>query len=329
MTPTGALIAADLVLRPAELDDAAFVADMYTALWPEEPEDPVMTRYWWEHPWDDGHYERYVAVLGDMPVGFVAAGHPPWERMPERYARLQADVLPDMRTPERLDALLGFAEARAKAYGALRASKWAREHDETQIRVALARTYREARRERFWELDLVRRRATLERMTVASRALMRAQGIEVATLDRIDDPDKARKLWRVSEEAQQDVPTTVPHTPTPFSTFDAWLHSPAVREDRAWIARLHDEIVGISLLAYPPVRGVVETEWTGTARSVRGRGVARALKCETVMQAIALGVDRVRTDNDFQNKPILHINESMGYEPRPAMIQFLKELGPS
>ena len=50
-----------------------------------------------------------------------------------------------------------------------------------------------------------------------------------------------------------------------------------------------------------PVRGVVSTEWTATARSVRGRGIARALKCETVAQAIALRVDRVRTGNDAAN----------------------------
>jgi hypothetical protein len=59
---------------------------------------------------------------------------------------------------------------------------------------------------------------------------------------------------------------------------------------------------------------------------VRGKGVARALKCETVMQATALSVDRVRTDNDSKNKPILHINDSMGYRPRPEMIQLIKDL---
>jgi hypothetical protein len=79
------------------------------------------------------------------------------------------------------------------------------------------------------------------------------------------------------------------------------------------------------MLSYPPQRGVVVTDWTGTARSVRGRGVARALKCETVMQAIALGVDRVRTDNDGQNAPILHINESMGYRRRPDMVMYLRK----
>ena len=43
------------------------------------------------------------------------------------------------------------------------------------------------------------------------------------------------------------------------------------------------------------------------------------------MQAIALGVDRVRTDNDSRNAPILHINDSMGYKRRPDMIQFMRD----
>jgi hypothetical protein len=59
---------------------------------------------------------------------------------------------------------------------------------------------------------------------------------------------------------------------------------------------------------------------------VRGRGIARALKCETLAQAIALGVDRVRTGNDAQNDPILHINESMGYRPITGRVDFLKDM---
>jgi hypothetical protein len=78
------------------------------------------------------------------------------------------------------------------------------------------------------------------------------------------------------------------------------------------------------MLNYPPKRGVVSTDWTGVGRAGRGHGVARALKCETVMQAIALGVDRVRTDNDSKNAPILHINETMGYRIRAEMIQFMR-----
>ncbi|HEV2034626.1 MAG TPA: hypothetical protein VGU71_10595, partial [Candidatus Dormibacteraeota bacterium] len=47
-------------------------------------------------------------------------------------------------------------------------------------------------------------------------------------------------------------------------------------------------------------------------------------KCETLLQAIALGVDRVRTDNDGENAPILHLNASMGYTRRTDQIQLMK-----
>jgi len=102
------------------------------------------------------------------------------------------------------------------------------------------------------------------------------------------------------------------------------MHSPGLHEDRIWIARDGDRVLGVSILSYPPKRGVVSTDWTGVARAGRGRGVARALKYETVMQAIALGVDRVRTDNDFKNTPILHINETMGYKRRADGVQFMR-----
>lgn len=318
--------AADLALRPATLDDAAFAADVATAARPDDAVDPVLLRYSWEHPWDDSRWERYVASLAERAIGLCAQSHPRrWEEMPERYARVQAEVAPAARTPERIAALIEFAEARARAEGALRASTWVWEGDHMKLEAVGARGFREERRERFWELDLVANRQRLERMAEGSRHRMRDRSIRIVTLADDTDPDRYRKLWRMSNEAEQDVPTTVPHTIPPFESFVTALHGPGLREDRIWIARAGDEIVGVSMLEFPPVRGVVSTDWTGTARSVRGKGVARALKCETVMQAIALGVDRVRTDNDSLNAPILHINESMGYQVRGEMIQFLKD----
>jgi GNAT superfamily N-acetyltransferase len=320
-------VAADLTLRPATLDDAAFAADAQTAVRPNDPEDPVMWRYWWEHPWDASIWERFVASREGRSVGFCQTSRPArWEDMPERFGRISAELVPDERTAARLDALMAFAEEHVAAAGALRTTQWIWEDDTTKLAVATARGFREERRERFWELDLVANKEKLAQMTEASRAWMREQGIRILPLDRETDPERYTKLWRMSNEAEQDVPTTVPHLPAPFEGFMASLRTPAVREDRIWIARSGDDLVGISMLGYPPVRGVVQTEWTATARSVRGKGVARALKCETVMQAIALAIDRVKTDNDSQNKPILHINESMGYRITGEMIQHVKEL---
>jgi RimJ/RimL family protein N-acetyltransferase len=153
---------------------------------------------------------------------------------------------------------------------------------------------------------------------------MRREDIRLLTLADDADPEKYAKVWRMSEEASQDIPRTLPHVPESLEEYLAWFKAPDIREDRFWIARLGDDVVGVSVLSFPPVRGFVGTAWTATARSVRGRGVARALKCETLIQAVALGVDRVRTGNDAANDPILHINASMGYQPLPGAIEFLK-----
>ena len=162
-------------------------------------------------------------------------------------------------------------------------------------------------------------------MADGTRQKMREQGIAILTIDDDPDPEKWHKLWRVSEEAVQDIPTTVPHVEGTFDDFMKWMRSPGLHEDRIWIAREGNEVLGVSILSYPRERGVVQTDWTGMARAARGKGIARALKCESVMLAIALGVDKVRTDNDSTNTPILHLNEVMGYRRRPDMIQLMRK----
>ena len=316
----------ELELRPATLDDAAFVADLETAAHPDDTVDPLLLRHWWTIVAPDSTVERFVVSLGGRPVGWAVRSHVAWSKMPERFARVGGELHPSVRTAGRLGALFEVMEARSIEDGARALTVWTWEHDATRLEAVAARGYREERRERFWELDLVAERERLARMAEESRERMRREGIQVLTLAQEPDPDRYRKIRRMSNEAEADVPTTVPHVPLPFEQFMEWFRSPGLREDRIWIARESDDVVGISMLSYPPVRGVVATDWTGTARKVRGRGVARALKCETVMQAIALGVDRVRTDNDGQNTPILHINATMGYRRRPDMIQHLKRV---
>src|SRR3989442_807513 len=147
-----------------------------------------------------------------------------------------------------------------------------------------ARGYREERRSKAWELDLRANGPRLGEMAERYRSRMREERIAILTLDRDRDTERFHKLNDMSEEAALDVPRTVPHVRESFETFMKWFATPGIREDRMWIARLGDDVVGVSVLLYPPARGNVWTDWTGTARRVRGRGVARALKLETLMQ---------------------------------------------
>jgi RimJ/RimL family protein N-acetyltransferase len=316
---------AELRLTAATPGDAAFVADVLTAVRPSAPVDPISLTYWWAQVDERIEFLRFVVTRGGTPIGFATVEQARPGVQPERYATLLWwDVLPAQRTRVMLDGTLALAEERAATAGARILRTHANEDDPLRIETILARGFTEDRRSRRWELDLVANRDRLLAMTEESRARMRTEGVRLLTLAEDTDPAVLEKVWRMSEEAADDVPTTVPRVPEAMAGYVRWLNAPEIHRDRFWIARIADEVVGLSVLAYPPARGVVGTNWTATARSVRGRGIARALKCETVAQAIALGVDRVRTGNDAANHPILHINETMGYRPVAGGINYLR-----
>ena len=314
---------ADMTVRPAKLADAEFVADLETAIRPDDPRDPVTLKDYWRNPEENAKIERFIGEIGGERVAFAHQRHEVW-KTPKRFGSVSGDLMPSHRTPARIDALFAAMEERSRADGTTTFTTWCWEDDKVRVGVVQARGYAEERRQRFWELDLVANRAKLEAMAAESRAKMRDEKIRVLTVDRDTDPEKWKKLWRMSEEAIRDIPTTAPITETSFDDFMKWMKGPGLHQDRIWIARDGDAILGVSILSYPPKRGVVSTDWTGVARAGRGRGIARGLKYETVMQAIALGVDRVRTDNDFKNTPILHINETMGYKRRADGVQYMK-----
>lgn len=317
---------APLEYRPAELDDAEFWADVYTAAQPERVVDPVTTRHEWEHPARNWVNRRFVVRDGERPIGVAGVSHHKWEKVSTRHASLGGEILPDIRDRGTLAELHRFLERIAIDDGAKILRGSAMENDPVRADALRDLGYRQDRASRRWQLDLVEGRERVLAMAEASRARMRAQGITLLTLDRDQDPDVVRKLWRLSNEADQDIPTTLPTIEEPMDDFVEWLDFPGIHRDRLWLARRGDDVLGLSLLEYPPVRGIVNTAWTATARGARGQGVARALKCETLVQAIGLGVDRVRTGNDGANDPILHINASMGYVPVPGRIDYLKDV---
>ena len=320
-----ALRAAGLLFRPATLDDVAWSAAFQTARDPGEPANEAQLRHWWAFQDPDRVEDRWIVEQEGGPIGIAYYSHPVWEKAPMRAARMMAWFAADPLRPERLGRAFDVLEPYAVADGAAIFAAGTREDLVDEYDALVARGYREERRSKSWELDLVAKGPTIAAMTATARRRMREEGIEITTIDKIADPEKWRKLHAMCEASIQDIPTTIPHAPESFESFMRWMSSPGMHADRLWVAREGTAIVGMSVLEYPPGVGNVWTDYTGTARSVRGRGVARALKCETVTQAIALGVRHVRTNNDGANEPILHLNEVMGYHRIPGNIQLLKD----
>jgi RimJ/RimL family protein N-acetyltransferase len=319
----------ELRLRPATLEDAALVADLESLRDPMEPRDPVLLRHWWRMADEHEKTMRQVDVRDGAAVAFVSVAHEPWaDQGRERFGTVRALLRYDVWQDEVFAELVAIAERWLREQDAQFSVARVREDFPREIVVLEGLGYREDRRMRVSELDLVARREEVRRLADESRRSMTAQNVAMLPLSEDKDPDKLRKLYDVMMESEKDIPTTVPRHEPDFEEWRAfWLDNPAIRQDRFWIAREGDAIVGTSVLDCPTVRGVPWTAYTGTARSVRGRGIARALKYQSMAQAIDAGYTRVRTNNDADNPAILKINREMGYRLISPIIELHRNLG--
>lgn len=318
----------ELKLRPATLDDAALVADLDSLRDPEEPRDPVLLRHWWRMTDQMEKGMRKVALRDGAAIAYVSATHELWDREENRYGTVRVSLHPDTWSDSLYAELVEIAEEWLRGEGAATAVARVREDFKLEAAALERLGYREDRRMRMSELDLLKHRDEILAARDECRRQMRDVGVKLLVLAEDSDPEKYRKLYATVIESEKDIPTTVPWRVLTFAEWMRfWFENPGVREENFWIAREGDAIVGCSVLDCPVVRGVPWTIFTGTSRAVRGRGIARALKYESMGQAIEAGFERVRTNNDADNPPILRINEQMGYRLVSPLIELHRGLG--
>src|SRR5438045_4580247 len=191
----------ELTFFPAGSGGPAFAADVVTAVRPSSPRDPIVYEYWWSQPDENWILDRFVVSRGGRRIGYATAEHPRWEVQPERYGTVGGELLPAERTAATLDALFEAMEKRVMTDGARVLGVYAYENDALRIRAVGDRGYKEDRRSRRWQLDLVAGREKLLAMVEVSRERMRSEGVRLLTLAEDDDPAVVEKVWRLAEEA--------------------------------------------------------------------------------------------------------------------------------
>ena len=316
----------EVTYRPATVDDAALAADVMTAAYPAIATDPVITRYRWENPRVGYEYTRFLGYRDGRAIAFLATVHAPWDKLPDRHCEVELWL--DRRDLDGVlaDAMWRWIEARAVEQGTLLLLAYAGE-DETEMLDSLARQgFERARTEKVWELSLERHGDRLREQAAEARRHMEAEGIRLETVAGWRDPDAVRKLFELNETTVQDVPHSVTIVPEQLVDFERRLSAPDRRKDRWWIALDGDRPVAMTYLKFPPVRGAVWTGYTCTDPGYRGRGIARAVKLQSLAQAAELGIPTVSTDNDAENAPMLHINETLGYVRRPGFVEHHKRV---
>lgn len=315
-------------LKPVGPADAEAYAGVVHAIHPDETVDPdVLRARWRDESADPRSQARYLVRSRGSVSGlafWTLAGEP--KHQEPQLANVNVRLVPERQSESEFHSILLRMESEAASAGAATARAVTRE-DEPFHRTSLERNgYVVDRISRSWQLDLVSGRERLLEARSVSRQAMRVQAFNICTLTEVAHGDPWSRLYQLAAETIPDIPTTIRE---PIPSRKAWMQQmqgPDIHEARIWTAWSGSQLIGYSYLSYPAA-GDVWTGYTAVARGYRGRGVARAVKLETVGQAIELDVSLVKTNNDVENSAILHINESLGYEPLPGLITHLKSLG--
>lgn len=163
----------------------------------------------------------------------------------------------------------------------------------------------------------------------ASEKAARA-GISFKTLADLPDTEATQRLiyTEITQVLLPDVPFSEPLTIWPFETWlkRAW-RNPHRDFAGTFLAFVGEELVGISELFSTDDPSKFTTGLTAVKRPYRRKGIAQALKLKAANYASSRGGKEIATSNHSNNRPMLAINEAMGFVKLPAWVRFRKRLG--
>ncbi|OLD52259.1 MAG: hypothetical protein AUI83_09845 [Armatimonadetes bacterium 13_1_40CM_3_65_7] len=316
-----------LTVRPFETRDYRAAIAIGSSVYPDHP--------WSEEEWrhEDARYDgtrftlhRLVAEDADGKLLGVAEFH----HVPSMYHpnKLWVEILVH---PQRQGRGIG-----TRLYEALTAAMrpfrpivtWAgvRETLDRGIRFAQDRGFREVRR--VWELRLDVTR--FDPTPFAEKAAAAVAGFTTTTVDELRrrDPRWLPKLFDLHTAVDADVPRPDAYTPLGKDHFvQHTLEHPDYLPDAHVVLLAGDQYVGESfMLRSQQLSDVLYQGLTATTREYRGRGLALAIKLQTIEYARTHGYREIRTWNDSLNMPMLHINAALGFARQPAWITFERRL---
>jgi GNAT superfamily N-acetyltransferase len=284
-----------------------------------------------DEKWDHARFfkARIVAEEDGRVVGSIDVNHRPSRFHPDRYG-FDLWVLPDRRRRGHGGALHEAAVKLLRQRNALAATAGVKESMTDGVAFTTKRGWVEVKRD--WESRLVVAGFDFDRFAGATERVT-AQGISVSTYadELARDADAPRKAFELTDRCRRDVPAMDAPTDVTFDEWrQEWIDAPGFLPDAFFVAIDREgRWLGMSNLQ----RSIEDPSFiwqglTGVRREARGRGLAMALKLETVRYAQRLGVDHIKTWNDQRNRPMLAINEAMGFVKQPAWIGLELRLRP-
>jgi GNAT superfamily N-acetyltransferase len=257
-----------------------------------------------------------VALIDDQPVGLARDEPQIFGRRPG-VRRAWVGVRPDRRGQGIGAELWRRIEAHARQVGGLTLRSWTIADVPAGDRFLVARGFTRVQRElQSWIDPTSLDGRELERLTADATQ----RNLDVKTLAEIL-PDMENQVRRMFLAADPDPgrypPGARPVAPNTFRR--VVLRNPLLDYDCSVVVLQAGEPVALSWLKGDRRVGKYAVEFTATAPTWRGQGLAMLAKRSALHRAAQAGVRWVGTANDDDNAPMLAINRKLGHKPLPAV----------
>lgn len=303
-----------ITFRPMNIaSDAADMARLYSPT-VAEPITPQTARDWWTLREGEIRVTTLALDENGQAIGYWDVDREMWMKPGHFY--IKVIVAPQMRGHGLGSQMYEEALRAALEHSATHLESTVREADRVSFRFAERRGFQVERHLFESTLDLTN---FDEHHFDDLMARIHAQGFRFFSLAEAGlTNENKHKLYEVNRAAALDDPGNTGTFPDfhAFSknVFDAsWF-----RADAQIIASLGDDWAGLAAIGIYPADNHAYNAFTGVLRQYRGRGLAQALKLQTILLARKEGLRYVRTNNDSKNVPMLAINRKLGYKPEPG-----------
>jgi mycothiol synthase len=310
------------LIRLFDSGDYEGIVQVFNAVYPEQPRSVDDYRHTDNTCEEKIKWSRWVCEEGGRIIGFGGFSGMTWMYHPRKFFGYLT-VHPEMENRGIGDLLHETILAGLQPHDPLSLRMYVKENRPGSISFAEKRGYVAGMREQESILDLT----TFEPERFSKVfGQVEEEGIRIVNFtDLAEDPDRLQKYWELDGIISVDMPSPEPLTQPGFEDFcrKVFEHRKFFPEGNL-IAMDDDAYIGQSNLWHTSLDGVLDTGFTGVMRDYRGLGIATALKVAVLARAGEMGYRKVITSNDSTNAGMLGINQRLGFQPRPAWIDYEK-----
>jgi mycothiol synthase len=306
-------------VRPATQSDYPSIAAIHNATWTDHPVSAEELERVDAKRTEQNFIKRFMLELEGKSVSEASFQH-----LSNNDFVLEVNVLPEFQARGFGAAFYRFLESELEHHAPERSFCNLYEIHPFALHFAKARGFKEVMRVYHQTLKL-------EGFNAGVFAALKQNpidsGYSISSFAELQtDPTCEQKLYDLFTQVDADVPRVRKYTPIGFEEFKRHnIQNPSHIKTACFVVLKNGEWVGLSLHRVRPNPTQLHTGMTGVLREHRGQNLALALKLRAIEYAIQHGFTELHSNNASTNKPMLAINQKLGFERSAAQIQLEKK----